>query len=75
MFCFVQFEILDDKRRLTVAITRAKHKLIIIGDFVTLKEYAPFNKLISSLQKSQILDLADKTYNFDWDRVCANIDG
>ncbi|GLV38467.1 DNA replication helicase/nuclease 2 [Carabus blaptoides fortunei] len=38
------YEILEDKRRLTVAITRAKHKLIIIGDFLTLK-----TKVVSNL--------------------------
>uniref|UniRef100_A0A182N8D9 DNA2/NAM7 helicase-like C-terminal domain-containing protein n=1 Tax=Anopheles dirus TaxID=7168 RepID=A0A182N8D9_9DIPT len=39
-------EILSDKRRLTVAITRAQEKLIIVGDRSSLESYAPFKKLL-----------------------------
>ena len=45
--------ILHDIRRLTVALTRAKHKLIVIGDSETLRRYPPFAKLLTSLEQSQ----------------------
>ncbi len=45
--------ILHDIRRLTVALTRAKHKLIVIGDSETLQRYPPFAKLLTSLEPSQ----------------------
>lgn len=45
--------ILHDIRRLTVALTRAKHKLIVIGDSGTLQRYPPFAKLLTSLESSQ----------------------
>jgi DNA replication ATP-dependent helicase Dna2 len=45
--------ILHDIRRLTVALTRAKHKLIVIGDSDTLQRYPPFAKLLASLESSQ----------------------
>lgn len=45
--------ILHDIRRLTVALTRAKHKLVVIGDSETLQRYPPFAKLLDSLEPSQ----------------------
>lgn len=45
--------ILHDLRRLTVAVTRAKHKLVIIGDSETLERYPPFAKLLSALEVHQ----------------------
>lgn len=45
--------ILHDIRRLTVALTRAKHKLVVIGDSETLIRYPPFVKLLDSLESSQ----------------------
>ncbi|XP_067015687.2 DNA replication ATP-dependent helicase/nuclease DNA2 [Anabrus simplex] len=50
-----EFEILNDKRRLTVAITRAKHKLILIGAIATLKLYPSFHKLVNSLSPDCIV--------------------
>ena len=44
-------DIMDDKRRLNVAITRAKCKLIIIGNVRALKSYNPFERLIQFLEK------------------------
>lgn len=41
--------ILNDKRRITVAITRAKHKLIMIGDVTIMKNYETFNSLFSHI--------------------------
>lgn len=45
--------ILHDMRRLTVAVTRAKHKLIIIGHGSTLHQYAPFAQLMDDLEPLQ----------------------
>lgn len=44
-------ELLKDWRRLNVAITRAKHKLIMIGSVSTLCRYAPLGKLLVHLEK------------------------
>ena len=53
-------EILNDERRLNVAITRAKHKLIMIGNRVTLSHYGPFKKLFQILRHDQIVALKDE---------------
>jgi len=52
-FCWQENEILNDHRRLTVAISRAKRKLVLIGDKSTLKNYAPFARLFSCLTPDQ----------------------
>ncbi|XP_045771090.1 DNA replication ATP-dependent helicase/nuclease DNA2 isoform X2 [Maniola jurtina] len=41
-------EVLNDQRRLAVSVTRAKHKLIVIGNLRALQRYAPLMKLIES---------------------------
>lgn len=64
-----QFEILDDQRRLTVAITRAKHKLIMIGDMVTLESYRPFKKLVDSMGKMNKFQLANHQQGFEWHNI------
>lgn len=50
-------EILNDQRRLTVAVSRAKHKLIIIGSSSTVGKYKPFAKLLSFLREDQFVKL------------------
>lgn len=52
---FKERGILNDKRRLTVAITRAKHKLVLVGHAQTLEMYDPFKKLLSCLPKHNII--------------------
>ena len=48
--------ILLDTRRLNVAVTRAKAKLVIIGDMVSLsQDYAPFVKLPSFIKESDFI--------------------
>lgn len=59
-------EILEDQRRLTVAITRAKHKLILIGDTISLENYRPFKTLISGMSKMNKINLIDQQQGFDW---------
>lgn len=59
-------EILEDQRRLTVAITRAKHKLIMIGDTNSLEGYRPFQMLINSMSKMNRISLVDQQHGFDW---------
>ncbi|XP_037512396.1 LOW QUALITY PROTEIN: DNA replication ATP-dependent helicase/nuclease DNA2-like [Rhipicephalus sanguineus] len=50
-------EILNDQRRLTVAVSRARHKLIIVGSSSTLRKYKPFEKLLSFLREDQFMRL------------------
>jgi len=51
--------ILHDLRRLTVAVTRAKYKLVIIGDSQTLTKFPPFSKLLSSLEPHQLYEVCE----------------
>ena len=50
-----EFEILNDKRRLTVAITRAKQKLIMIGSIDCIKSYKTIGELVSILKESSYI--------------------
>lgn len=61
-----KIEILEDKRRLTVAITRAKHKLIVIGDAIALEQYSPFKCLIDKIGGLNKLHLQDEQQGFRW---------
>lgn len=49
--------ILNDRRRLNVAITRAKKKLILIGDRKCLERNAPFLELFQHLKGPQVIRL------------------
>ncbi|XP_010730652.3 DNA replication ATP-dependent helicase/nuclease DNA2 isoform X3 [Larimichthys crocea] len=48
-------ELLKDWRRLNVAITRAKHKLLMVGSATTLRRYAPVEKLLNHLQQVNMM--------------------
>ncbi|KAF7669381.1 hypothetical protein LDENG_00193020 [Lucifuga dentata] len=48
-------ELLKDWRRLNVAVTRAKHKLLMLGSAATLRRYAPVEKLLSHLQQENMI--------------------
>jgi DNA replication ATP-dependent helicase Dna2 len=64
-----EVEILEDRRRLTVAITRAKNKLIMVGDVNCLNKYTPFRdlfKCMCSMSKTQVQD--DKL-GFSWSKI------
>ncbi|XP_058065259.1 DNA replication ATP-dependent helicase/nuclease DNA2 [Anopheles bellator] len=62
-------EILFDKRRLTVAITRAQVKLIVLGDRNHLDSYPPFNKLFQVISKIGHVKLVDKKDGFEWNNL------
>lgn len=66
-------EILDDRRRLTVAITRAKHKLIIIGDVKCLSDYSPFTDLFKHISSIAKVKLDDGKFGFSWSSLMADI--
>uniref|UniRef100_A0A182W7Z1 DNA replication ATP-dependent helicase/nuclease n=1 Tax=Anopheles minimus TaxID=112268 RepID=A0A182W7Z1_9DIPT len=59
-------DILNDKRRLTVAITRAQEKFIIIGDRATLEAYSTFKQLFNVVNKPSSIHLTDKKDGFEW---------
>ena len=56
--------ILLDTRRLNVAVTRAKAKLLIIGDRETLvRDYQPFKNMISFFQPRAVLKISETDFN------------
>lgn len=61
-----EFEILEDLRRLTVAITRSRHKLIILGDVNSLMEYTPFRRLFASITAMGRTAVTDDRNGFEW---------
>ncbi|XP_052873343.1 DNA replication ATP-dependent helicase/nuclease DNA2 [Anopheles cruzii] len=62
-------EILFDKRRLTVAITRAQVKLIVLGDRNQLNSYPPFSKLFQTISRIGHVKLVDKKDGFEWNNL------
>ena len=62
-------EVLGDHRRLTVAITRAKCKLIIVGDKSTLLRYTIFQKLFSLIEDKNTIHLHDNSDGFSWKQI------
>ncbi|XP_035307113.1 DNA replication ATP-dependent helicase/nuclease DNA2 [Cricetulus griseus] len=56
-------ELLKDWRRLNVAITRAKHKLILLGSVSSLQRFPPLEKLFHHLNTEQlIVDLPSREH-------------
>ncbi|XP_007938875.1 DNA replication ATP-dependent helicase/nuclease DNA2 [Orycteropus afer afer] len=56
-------ELLKDWRRLNVAITRAKHKLILLGCVPTLNYYPPLERLLCHLNSEKlIIDLPSEEH-------------
>uniref|UniRef100_A0A8C9I2I3 DNA replication ATP-dependent helicase/nuclease n=1 Tax=Piliocolobus tephrosceles TaxID=591936 RepID=A0A8C9I2I3_9PRIM len=56
-------ELLKDWRRLNVAITRAKHKLILLGCMPSLNCYPPLEKLLNHLNSEKlIIDLPSREH-------------
>lgn len=66
-------EILEDKRRLTVAITRSKHKLIIVGDSASIVQYTPFETLLKHIPGFCKLRLEDDKLGFQWSAVLEDL--
>ncbi|EFN73136.1 DNA2-like helicase [Camponotus floridanus] len=69
-----EFEILDDQRRLTVAITRARHKLVIISDKMTLTRYTPFKNLFDVIDEKNVISLHNGEADFNWESLVSKID-
>lgn len=56
-------ELLKDWRRLNVAITRAKHKLILLGSVSSLRRFPPLERLLDHLNTEQlIVDLPSREH-------------
>ena len=56
MFILLQKgELLSDWRRLNVAVTRAKHKLIMVGCVRALLQYTPCKKLVGYLESRNMV--------------------
>jgi DNA replication ATP-dependent helicase Dna2 len=60
-----ELEILNDKRRLTVAITRAKHKLIMVGCVQSLVRYKPLASLIAILKETDSIVTLPEADSFE----------
>ncbi|CAG9808331.1 unnamed protein product [Chironomus riparius] len=69
----LEVEILEDRRRLTVAITRAKHKLIMIGDVNCLNKYTPFRDLFRHMNSISKVQLQDEKFGFSWEKLMKSL--
>lgn len=56
-------ELLKDWRRLNVAITRAKTKLLMVGSATTLQRYFPVEKLLNHLQQENMISFIKEYKN------------
>uniref|UniRef100_A0A8C0LQQ8 DNA replication ATP-dependent helicase/nuclease DNA2 n=1 Tax=Canis lupus dingo TaxID=286419 RepID=A0A8C0LQQ8_CANLU len=60
-------ELLKDWRRLNVAITRAKHKLILLGCVPSLNRYPPLGKLLHHLNSEKLISFLNmKVFVMYW---------
>lgn len=66
-------EILEDRRRLTVAITRAKHKLIMIGDVNCLNKYTPFRDLFTHMSSISKVQVQNEKFGFSWEKLTTKL--
>lgn len=70
----LQNHILSDHERLTVAITRSKHKIIIIGSEEFLKCYEPFEILFSKIPRRCKINLEDNKLDFSWRDILKDLE-
>ncbi|XP_063396497.1 DNA replication ATP-dependent helicase/nuclease DNA2-like isoform X1 [Mytilus trossulus] len=52
---FKSGDLLKDVRRLNVAVSRAKKKLIMVGDYVTLQTYQPLAVILNLMKKNDLI--------------------
>lgn len=52
-----QYEILEDEKRLNVIVTRAKQKIIIVGDVECIKTYKSFQRLLGCIGRDCFLNV------------------
>lgn len=62
-------EILEDRRRLTVAVTRAKQKLIMVGDASCLNNFTPFRDLFKCMSGLSKVNVEDEKFGFSWSKL------
>jgi DNA replication ATP-dependent helicase Dna2 len=55
-------ELLEDKRRLNVAITRAKSKLILIGNMQTLRSSNAMSKMLDVVVSEKMIEPVDNSF-------------
>jgi ATP-dependent exoDNAse (exonuclease V) beta subunit len=67
-------EILEDKRRLTVAITRSKQKLIIISDVTAVQKYTPFNEMFQKMSSVSKIKLEEGRMGFRWESILTSLE-
>lgn len=68
-----EVEILEDRRRLTVAITRAKHKLIMIGDVNCLNNHTPFRDLFKHMSGLSKFTVENGKFGFSWSKLLEDL--
>lgn len=66
-------DILSDMRRMTVAVTRAKHKFIVVGDVSSLQCYKPFVRLFRAIGQLNRFILRNGEMGFDWEQTLSEI--
>uniref|UniRef100_A0A8B9CTH3 DNA replication ATP-dependent helicase/nuclease n=1 Tax=Anser brachyrhynchus TaxID=132585 RepID=A0A8B9CTH3_9AVES len=61
--------LLKDWRRLNVAITRAKHKLVMVGCIPSLRRYPPLEKLLCHLQSEAMISFFSKLFSGAYESI------
>ncbi|XP_055678410.1 DNA replication ATP-dependent helicase/nuclease DNA2 [Lutzomyia longipalpis] len=67
--CAVDERIMGSNERFAVALTRAKHKCIVIGNVASLAPIAPFKSLKQGMLPEGFFRLTDPDCDFDWAMV------